>query len=337
MKILYYFLLGMLPLVFATCNKNNDPDPNQPREFTLFIDFWNPNGDNPQINFDGASSSPEIKIDFSKTFTGIVAPPNLTQVIIDNVRIIDDNNTNYNINKITAYEWRNDIADWKIDVEFIMEYKQVIDIAVILTLDASASLGTDFAIIKTFANDFVSKIYSTTPNANFGIVDFSDQVNGIGPTNNRTAITSYINDIQQGHFTALYDAMYVAVDTLQKFKAEGKVVVTFTDGTDNNSDPFKTPEVIYDKLVNDPNHIKTTSFTIGFEGNGGVDRAVLEKLAANGGVAEFPKTMEELEKVFDKFSKSIANVYNLTYMRNQQVIPQTDPARLKFIIEASPK
>ncbi len=85
------------------------------------------------------------------------------------------------------------------------------------------------------------------------------------------------------------------------------------------------------------NHITVTSFTIGFEGNGGVDRTVLEKLAANGGVAEFPKTMEELEQVFDKFSKSIANVYNFTYLRSQQVIPQTDPARLRFVIEASPK
>lgn len=337
MKFPYYLLLGIILLVFATCNKESDPDPNQPKEFTLYIDFWNPDGSNPQINFDGAASSPEIKIDFSKTFTGITEPPNLTKVIIDNVRIIDEKLTNYKIDKITAYEWRDDINDWKVDVEFIMEYNQVVDIAVILTLDASASLGTDFAIVKDFANDFVSKIYSTTPTAKFGVIDFSDKVNGIGPTNDRTAITSYINNMEQGQFTALYDAMYLAVDTLQQFEAEGKAVVTFTDGTDNNSDPAITPNVIYDKLVNDPNHIKINSFTIGFEGNGGVDREVLEKLAANGGVAEFPKTMEELELVFDKFSKSIANVYNFTYLRNQQVIPQTDPARLRFVIEASPK
>ena len=179
MKFLSYFLIGMIPLLFATCNKDNEPDPNQPKQFNLYIDFWNPDGDNPQINFDGASSSPEIKIDFSKTFSGVAEPPNLTQVIIDNVRIIDDNNANYNIDKITAYEWRNDIDDWKVDVEFVMEYNQVVDIAIILTLDASASLGTDFATIKDYANDFVSKIYSSTPNAKFGIVDFSDEVHGI--------------------------------------------------------------------------------------------------------------------------------------------------------------
>ena len=175
------------------------------------------------------------------------------------------------------------------------------------------------------------------PSAQFGIVDFSDEVNAFGPTNDRTAITNYINSIEQGQFTSLYEAMYLAIDSLQKFEAEGKSIVTFTDGTDNNSPPFYTPDLIYDMLVNDPNNIKVSSFTIGFEGNGGVDRTVLEMLAANGGVAEFPNNMEELADVFDKFSKTISNVYNLTYTRNQQIINQTDPARLRFVIEASPK
>jgi hypothetical protein len=323
---------------FASCDKNNDdPKPDGPASYELYIDFWNEDGTSPQIIFDAGNSSPEVKIDFSKTFTGVSEPPNLTKVIVDNVRIIDENNTNYKIEKITAYEWRDALDDWKEDVEFIMSYKVVEDVAVILNLDASASLGADFSTVKEYAIEFVRRIFASMPSARFGIVDFSDLVYAIGPTTDSSAIIHYIKSIDQGQFTSLYEAMYLAIDSLQQVEAEGKAIVTFTDGTDNNSDPMYTPEVIYDLLVNDPNGIKVNSFTIGLEGNGGVDKAVLEKLAANGGVAEFPEDMDELGEVFDKFSKSIANVYNLTYIRNQQVIPQTSPARLRFVIEASPK
>ena len=124
---------------------------------------------------------------------------------------------------------------------------------------------------------------------------------------------------------------------LQENSAEGKAIVTFTDGTDNNSDPQYTPEFLTNRLENDPNNILINSFTIGLEGNGGVDKPVLEKLAANGGVAAFPRNITELETVFNQFSTSISNVYNLTYIRNQQVIPQSDPVKLRFVIKASPK
>jgi len=339
MKFIHIIFFGLALIATVSCSKSSDENqnPQGSKDFELYIDFWNNNGANPQINFDGANSSPEIKIDFSKTFAGVTEPPNLTKVLIDNVRVIDENNVNYTIDKITAYEWRDDINDWKVDVEFIMKYKPVEDIGVVLALDASASLGEDFTIIKEYAKDFVSKIFSSNPSAQIAIVDFADEVHVIGPTNDRNTLLTYIHNIEQGSFTSLYEAMYLSIDSLQKVDVEGKAIATFTDGTDNNSDPQYTPARIYNKLTNDPNQIRVSSFTIGFEGNGGVDRLVLENLAANGGIAEFPNTVEELGEVFDKFSASISNVYNLTYIRNQQKIPQTDPAKLKFVLTASPK
>lgn len=340
MKTLKYLLLALVVL-FTACSKDDDNNNDTPqpvtREYNLYIDFWNPVGNNPQIQFDAQNSSKEVRIDFSQTFAGVAVPPNFTNVIIDNVRIIDANFVNYQINEITAYEFRQDINNWKVDVEFYMAYEPVGHMDVVLVLDASASLGGDFTKVKEFANGFVNKIFTDSPSANIGIVDFSDVINSYSLSNNREGINDYILNIEQGPFTTLYEAMNEGITMLQNNQSEGKAIVTFTDGTDNNSDPQYNPDYLTNKLENDPNNILINSFTIGLEGNGGVDKPVLEHLAANGGVAAFPRNINELETVFDQFSTSISNVYNLVYIRNQQVIPVTEKVKLKFVIKASPK
>jgi len=332
----YLQILGacIFILVGVGCGKDN-MRPKDDKQFELFIDFWNPQGTNPQISFDAQNSSPEIKIDFSETFAGVAVPPNFTNVLIDNVRIIDDNNVNYHINQINAYEWRTEINDWKQDVEFVMEFDQVQDIAVALVLDASASLGSDFTNVKAFAYDFITKVLTQIPSAKIGIVDFSDQINSFALTDNASALSSYLESIKQGPFTTLYEAMGQGIDMLQNTSAESKALLTFTDGTDNNSAPGFTPGFILDKL--NAGQVPISSFTIGLDGNGGVDRPVLNVLAVNGGASAFPRNIQELGAVFNDFSQGISTVYQLTYIRNQQVIPDTKPAKLRFVLEASPK
>lgn len=327
----------LLALVFTACPKEKDNNVVTAKEFALFIDFWNPNGDNPQIRFDGDNSSPEIKIDFDEAFAGEAVPPYFTHVIIDNVRIIDANNVNYKIDSIIAYEWREELNNWKVDVEFRMHYEGIEELDVMMVLDASASLGADFYKVQEYAKGFVSKIFENSFKVRVGVVEFSTDVNTLGLSDNEAIVNNYISAIQPGEFTALYEAMNTGIDILQLSDAQSKSILTFTDGTDNNSDPQYTPAYLVDKLVNDENVIKVNSFTIGLEGDGQVDAPILRTLAANGGVAAFPKTIEELGSVFEDFSNSIANVYNLTYVRNQQKIPLSNPAKLKFVIRATPK
>jgi hypothetical protein len=333
MKLIQFFCAAALLITLFSCGKD-DAKPKE-KEFELFIDFWNTQGTNPQIRFDAQNSSPEVRIDFSKTFAGIAVPPKYTNVIIDNVRLIDDNNVNYHINQIDAYEWREDINDWKIDVEFVMEFDQVQDLAVILVLDASASLGDDFTNVKAFAYDFITKVLAEIPTAKIGIVDFSDEINSFGLTDNTTALSSYMQSIEQGPFTTLYEAMDLGIQMLHNTPAESKAILTFTDGTDNNSDPQYTPEYLMGEL--NAGLVPISSFTIGLEGRGGVDKPVLDVLAVNGGASAFPDNINELQSVFNEFSAGISTVYQLTYIRNQQVIPDTDPAKLRFVLKASEK
>ncbi len=336
MKLLQILAVFLFIVFFASCGKDT-ATPNRDKEFELYIDFWNPQGTNPQISFDAQNSSPEVRIDFSKTFAGVAVPPKYTNVIIDNVRLIDDNNINYHINQIDAYEWRADINDWKIDVEFVMQFDQVQDIAVILVLDASASLGDDFSKIKAFAYDFIQKVFEDIPSAKVGIVDFSDEINSFGLTDNTTALSSYMQGIKQGPFTTLYEAMDRGIQMLNNTPAESKALLTFTDGTDNNSDPQYTPAYLLEQLNGGSGQLPISSFTIGLDGNGGVDKPVLDVLATNGGASAFPSNIHELENVFNDFSQGISTVYQLTYVRNQQIIPESNPAKLRFVLKASPK
>ena len=138
----------------------------------MHVDYWNADGQTPKITFDQNASSPEVKIDFKSLFNGQALPPNLINININSVRILDENNTNYEISEILAYEWREDINDWKNDVEFIMKYEQTENLDVMMVLDASASLGDDIGEIKSYAADFARRIFDEAPNANVGIIQF---------------------------------------------------------------------------------------------------------------------------------------------------------------------
>ena len=335
----YPIYLVLIILVFTIACKKDKTDPPEPtpkNEFELYIDFWNPDGDNPEISFDASITSPEIKIDFTRTFAGFADPP-FTKVIIDNLRIINNENINYEIQEINAYEYREELGGWKHDVEFTMSYEPIEDLNVMLVLDASQSLGEDFPKVKEYAISFVDSIFGTVPVVKIGVVAFSDTILVQELSSDKFEVINYISNIEQGLFTSLYDAINVGIDTLQNNTAESKSLLIFTDGTDNNSDPEITYNYLLNKLVNDPNVVKINSFTIGLEGKGGVDRPVLELLATNGGIAEFPENVDQLGIVFSRFSKSISNVYNLIYTRNQQQIPKSSPAKLKFVINANPK
>lgn len=330
MSLLKKTLSLLLIIVAIGCKKTVDPG----RQFELHMSFWNPSGTNPQVKFDETATSKEIKIDFTKRFTSIAEAPSYTKVIIDNFRIIDEANSNYNIQSIQAFEYKDETKKWQEDVEFTMKHGSVRDLAVVMVLDQSSSLGTDFLKVKEYAKAFVDQTFLNAPGTKMSIVSFSTTITASRFTTNKDEIKRTIDAMKQEEFTSLYDAMNTGVNLMQTIEAEAKVMLTFTDGVDNNS-KVATSETLINTLKNDNSKAKISSFTIGLEGKGTVDQDILKKLALNGGVAEFPRSVVELQRVFTRFSRSVSNVYNLTYLRNQQPIAQIQAKKLKFIIKAT--
>lgn len=335
-RYLTLLLSGLLMTAMSSCDKMED-DPNPGRNFQLFLDYWNPDGNSPEISFDEDNTSDAIRIDFEKTFGGSVAGSSLSQVAIDNFRIIDQNNINHRIDKITAYEYRSDVNNWKEDVEFIMEYESIEDLAVVLVLDRSESLGADFSKVKEYAADFVERIFRESGKLQVGVVDFADDVNALPLSSRQQEVTDYIGGLEQGRFTTLYEAVNRGVNMLQDANTEARAVVIFTDGTDNNSNLEYNPDYLSQKIRGNDVDSRVISFSIGLDGKGEVDKEVLNKLTANGGVATFPQSIEELQQVFTDFSGGIANVYQLNYIRNRQPIPVNAPLKLRFDIQTRPR
>jgi Mg-chelatase subunit ChlD len=326
-----FLRLAFIAVSFSlfSCNSGKDVNP-KGKLFEIYLDFWNTTGKTPEVRFDELNTSREIKIDFSKTFQGRTEGGSFTKVEIDNFRIIDQNSNNYNIDGITAYELRDGV--WKKDIEFTMAFDQSEDISVVLVLDRSESLGKDFSTIKNYANDFIDQVFNDRAVVKMGVVDFADDVRAHPLTTKREELKAYVNGLKQGKFTTLYDAMDVGIDMLQDSDSQSKVLFVFTDGSDNNSSPNVNVNYLLDRIKSDKNTYKITSFAIGLDGDGGVDKNILTKLSGNGGTASFPKTIGEAKGVFEKFSRVISNVYSLEYLRNQQVIPRNSPAKLKFEI-----
>ncbi len=330
MKLIFKALL--ISVFLYGCDTN---EPGAGNKFQIYLDFWNTTGRNPEIKFDESKTSKEIKIDFSQTFEGQTEGSLLTKVVIDNFKIVDAQNNNYNINGIRAYEYRNN--DWKEDVEFTMDFTQTQDVGVIvLVLDRSESLGADFSKIKEYAMDFVDQTFASHPEVKMGVVDFSTNVHTFPITNNQAALKDYISNLTSDRFTALYEAMDEGVEMLLRNSAQSRILVTFTDGTDNMSDQnYYNLDNILNKIKNDKNTNKIRGFFIGLEGKGGLDSNMPAKLISNGWIVSIPTSAAQVKEVFEKFGKLISNVYHLTYIRNQQVISRTTPVKLRFEIEAA--
>lgn len=172
--------------------------------------------------------------------------------------------------------WRfdNTINEWQPDGETrqgtagVEEKKSMV---VMLVLDCSSSLGTDFNLLQGAANNFIRSIYEASKgagNIKLGIVSFSKinetQVFNIRPLTSESYIemTLFINRLSTQNGTALYYAMDKSVELMDEYCKElissaeplsAAIMVTFTDGLDQTSrDPGKnilTADNYYDEVL----------------------------------------------------------------------------------------
>ncbi len=126
--------------------------------------------------------------------------------------------------------------------------------------------------------------------------------------------------------------MDTGIDMIEGSTADGRALVTFTDGKNNSWSEvtkYSTPDLVYNRLVAST----VSSYTIGLKGkNEGVDEAELSRLAVRG-LFKFPSNITELSPVFQKFANSVAATYVLVYDRNiSQII---NPIKLRFTINTT--
>jgi VWFA-related protein len=126
--------------------------------------------------------------------------------------------------------------------------------------------------------------------------------------------------------TAMRDAVSMSIDYLkEKAKRDKRVLLVVTDGDDNTSGASNTME----KLVEKAQHSEVLIYTIGLlteEERGKAKRATraLNALAvASGGLAYFPKVVDDTEALAIQVAHEIRNQYTITYVPTDSALDGT--------------
>ena len=172
----------------------------------------------------------------------------------------------------------------------------------VMVLDKSGSMnqpandqdkGSKIQALRVAATRFVKSIGSTRRTS---ILEFSDAVQNPTPfTNNKFALKGAINGITAKGETALFDAVYTAVATLDAEGADGKrAVVALTDGIDNMS------RRRVDEVIARAKEAKIPLFMLGFGRKGELDVATMEDMARQtGGKFYYAGNEKELIELFE--------------------------------------
>jgi len=313
-EIIRYLLAILAVTLLVSCSSSGAKDLN----FYLCGEYTNSTGTNPDFTLIDELTDNEVHFDGQPEFNVDVHDITMT---MNNLSIYEGND-NYYIDDVEVEEKVGD--EWSWNPEFEVEFDNLTQLGVVLVLDVSNSLGDDFDDVLAYAVEFVEVVVENSPEAQIGVVSFSDTISVISPGTDIQEIESFITDQEMGSYTRMYDAMSIGIEMLGELEVEGRALVSFTDGWDTYS------TISPDELVTAMNELGIRSYTMGLSGQGGVNTVVLEQLAVNGQY-RLTSSKSDLRKIFQFFAESVSNVYQISYKRSSQLIANPRQIRFKFI------
>lgn len=197
--------------------------------------------------------------------------------------------------------------------------REDIPVSIGILVDNSGSMREKRQKVSTAV---LNLIKSSNKDDEVAIVNFNDE-----PyldqdfTNNLGAMHEALDRLDSRGGTALYDAVIASADHLAKAaKRDKKVLLVVTDGEDNESSNSLEQAVRAVQEENGP-----VIYTIGILGHEGKERRAKRALEAlslqTGGVAFFPKDLDEVDEISQQVARDIRNQYSITYKPSN---PQTN-------------
>lgn len=186
-----------------------------------------------------------------------------------------------------------------------------IPVAMGIVVDNSGSMREKRQKVNAAALNLVR---SSNPNDEVFIVNFNDEYYlDQDFTANINKLKEGLDKIEARGGTALYDAMVASADHLKKSaKLEKKVIFVVTDGEDNASTESLEQAVKRLQAENGP-----TVYAIGILGDEEhpkrAKRALEVMSERTGGIAFFPKTLDEVDAISRSVAHDIRNQYTLGY------------------------
>ncbi len=183
-----------------------------------------------------------------------------------------------------------------------------------LVMDKSGSMayGQKLESAKAAAIAYVNQM---RPTDEAGLISFDTEITYVQPTTTgHEALKNAINGLATGSDTAMYDAVYEAIDLLQNISGR-KAIIVLTDGMDNRS--THTAAELIERIgpaglsistigLGDPSK-KTADFA-------GIDEPALQNLAEQaGGTYGYANDPEALRKLYEQYGRALQSEYVITY------------------------
>lgn len=180
-------------------------------------------------------------------------------------------------------------------------------------------------------------VHSMSSAGRVSLIPFSSGVDQPRPfSNDKFALSSRIKKLTPEGETALFDATYTAIATLEADGTQGKrAVVAMTDGIDNSS--RRRVEEVIDRA----READIKLYLLGFGREGELDRVTMERMAKEtGGKYYHARNKDSLLEIFENLSIALhddgIDEYTLTQLAQKtggQYYPAKKVEELKFILE----
>jgi len=189
--------------------------------------------------------------------------------------------------------------------------REDVPVSIGILVDNSGSMRTKRnAVTKAVVN----LVQASNPNDEVFVVNFNDE-----PyldqdfTDSVPKLRDALDRVDSRGGTALYDAVIASADHLAKAaKQQKKVLLVVTDGEDNESRMSLESAIRAVQNDNGP-----TIYTIGILGDEGKQRRAKRSLEAlsvqTGGVAFFPRNLDQVDEISRAVARDIRNQYSITY------------------------
>jgi Ca-activated chloride channel family protein len=188
--------------------------------------------------------------------------------------------------------------------------REDIPVALGIIIDNSGSMRDKRSAVNQAA---INLVRASNPNDEVFIVNFNDEAYlDTDYTADLNKLKEGLNHIESRGGTALYDAIIAAADHLKGARLDKKVILVVTDGEDNASRENLEQAVRRLQDENGP-----TVYSIGILGDDREARRAKRALTAlalqTGGVAFFPKDINEVDSISSAVAHDLRNQYTLGY------------------------
>ncbi len=186
--------------------------------------------------------------------------------------------------------------------------------SIVFVVDTSASMrGARWKSLLTGLKEFLKKAHEGN---DYTLIAFNNRAHVEAEAVTAAEFSKRLNELEPGGDTAMYDAMLLGLEALQRARHRHKALVLMSDGEDNSSSRG---------LVDIQREVmarRTTIYAVGlllkefcalgiWEACRGKD-TIKEMASVTGGVAHFPRS-HELSKVLKDIGSDISSQYSFSY------------------------